>query len=44
MKGDWYNVHLDGLNQVDRDIGIGYYCSCGIPGSFNILKSNEVCS
>ena len=42
MKGNWYDVHLEGLNQVDRDIGISYYRSCNIPGSYRILKSNEV--
>ena len=34
MLADWYAVHTDALNVVDRDMGIKYFRKSKVPGSF----------
>ena len=41
MIDNWEKVHREALSSVNRDMGIKYYRHCGIPGSNNILTTNE---
>ena len=38
MLADWYAVHTDALNVVDRDMGINYFRKSKVPGAYK-LKS-----
>ena len=33
MREDWYAVHLEGLNEIDYEMGLRFFQKCGIPGS-----------
>ena len=41
MIRDWESVHYEALKSVNRDMGIKYFRRCGIPGSRNLLTSEE---
>ena len=43
MMHDWYSVHVDALNIVDRDMGINFFRKSKVPGLSSILTSDEVC-
>ena len=36
MLSDWYAVHTDALNVVDRDMGINYFRKSKVPGAYLI--------
>ena len=42
MVSDWYSVHLEGLNIVDRDMGINYFRKSKVPGSYLIPTTFEL--
>ena len=44
MVSNWYEVHVEGLNCVDRDTGIKYFRKCKVTGSFMIQTSFESCN
>ena len=39
---DWYTVHVEALNCVDRDMGIKYFRKSKVPGSYLIPTLNEL--
>ena len=41
VESDWYSVHTEALNIIDREDGIKYYSNSGIPGSKKMLTSSE---
>ena len=41
VESDWYSVHTEALNIIDRDDGIKYYRNSSIPGSKKMLTSSE---
>ena len=41
MVDNWFAVHMEGLNEVQRDTGIQYFRRCRIPGSDLMLTSKE---
>ena len=41
MKLNWTSVHKDALRKVNRDMGVRYFCKCGIPGSTNVYTTLE---
>ena len=41
MVRDWYNVHLEALNIVNRDKCIKYFRKCKVPGSYVVPTSFE---
>ena len=38
---DWYSVHMEGLNVINRDQGIKYFRHCKIPGANKMLILDE---
>ena len=41
MHDDWYNVHMEALQTVNRDVGIKYFRRCGIPGARMMFTEDE---
>ena len=41
MLYEWYAVHTEALNVVDRDMGINYFRKSKIPGFYACLISTE---
>ena len=41
MLTDWYSVHMEGLNVINRNTGIKYFRRSKIPGSYSITLNNE---
>ena len=42
MLYDWYSVHTDALNVVDRDMGIKFFRKSKVPGSYLVSTSDEL--
>ena len=40
MVTDWHSVHMEGLNVIDRNIGIKFFRKSKIPGSDLINTTN----
>ena len=41
MVSNWYDVHVEALNCIDRDNGIKYFRKSKVPGAYSILTSVE---
>ena len=41
MLFDWYTVHTEALNVIDRDMGINYFRKSKVPGSYTCMTSTE---
>ena len=41
MLNNWHSVHSEGLNRIDRDKGINFFCKSRVPGSYLIATSEE---
>ena len=41
MASDWYSVHMEALNVIDRDDGIKCFRHSGIPGSKKMFMHDE---
>ena len=37
MSSGWYDVHLEGINEVDYEMGLTFFKKCGIPGSSDMV-------
>ena len=44
MLYDWYSVHLDALNVVNRDMGIRFFRKSKVPGSYLTPTTDEIYS
>ena len=42
MIKDWYPVHTEALNVIDRNMGINFFRKSKVPGSYFIRTSDEV--
>ena len=42
MMNDWFSVHREALNCVDRDMGINFFRKLKVPGSYLIATSSEI--
>ena len=42
MMNDWFSVHREALNCVDRDMGINFFRKSKVPGSYLIATSSEI--
>ena len=42
MLHDWQSVHCEGLNAVNCDRGIKYFCKSKVPGSYLIPTTEEL--
>ena len=42
MIKDWYPVHTEALNVIDRNMGINFFGKSKVPGSCFIRSSDEV--
>ena len=37
MSSGWYDAHLEGINEVDYEMGLTFFNKCGIPGSSDMV-------
>ena len=42
MIRNWYEVHREALNVVDRDMGIKFFRKSKVPGSNMVLTTEEI--
>ena len=42
MVSEWYLVHLEAMNVVNRDMGVRYFRKCKVPGSYSLFTTDEI--